>query len=470
MDRPRPVPARPELLHHPARPRGNPARGVRRLAAQRDAGRAARRDAVRAAGRHRPVRALRGVRRLRHHHGGHGAVRRDRSGRAVDRGAGPGPAGPSCHPSPVPGGGRGAGVRSPGAVRGAVPRRGARRGPDRLVARVGPPRCADGTGRGRRRGSRAARPRRRPARRPPQPRADRPGALPRAGRVVAARAGRGRHHRSRQHPHDRGPLLLGHRTRDLRWRVRRALLRRAARGRVLRLAGAGGDGPRPRPRRDHSWSAHHGAAVRRLPRCLPRPRWARPVGGGHARRPAHDVGDVRARHAAGVPRGAVRRAAAQQPGRRRRAAGRHRRGGRGDREPRAVLRPAHTVRRGGPPRRRAAAPRRPGRHDPAPARGRRGPARRGVAVPVPVVGAPHRRHLRAAGGGGRRPRGPARPDSLRRARTPTTERRRAGAGIAVRRGLLRRWCPCGTEPADAAQSGTPGPAYRVLPVGQPAAA
>ena len=59
LDRPAPVPARPELLHAAARPRGPAARDLHRLAAQRHPRRPDRRHPVRPARRARPARALR---------------------------------------------------------------------------------------------------------------------------------------------------------------------------------------------------------------------------------------------------------------------------------------------------------------------------------------------------------------------------------------------------------------------------
>ena len=91
-------------------------------------------------------------------------------------------------------------------------------------------------------------------------------------------AGRGPAPRPVEHLRRPGPLLLRRRGRDLRRRVRRPGLRRAAGRRGLRLAGARRDGPGPRARRDDSRTAHHGGAVRRLRRCLPRARRPRPVG------------------------------------------------------------------------------------------------------------------------------------------------------------------------------------------------
>ncbi len=59
--------------------------------------------------------------------------------------------------------------------------------------------------------------------------------------------------------------------------------------------------------------AHHGRAVRRVPRRLPRPGQPQPVGRRHPRRAPRHLGHVRAVLRVHLPRRAVRRTAARQP-------------------------------------------------------------------------------------------------------------------------------------------------------------
>ena len=114
-------------------------------------------------------------------------------------------------------------------------------------------------------------------------------------------------------------------------------------GRALSLAGPARDARRPRHGRDHAGPADHGAAVRRLHGRVPRSRHAVADAGGHARRTAGDVGDVRALLPLDLSRRALHRAAARQQGTRGRALRDH--GGRGRRDPQSfdLVRAAHDV-------------------------------------------------------------------------------------------------------------------------------
>ena len=199
LDRCRAVPARAELLHHPAGARGDAAGGLHRLAAQRGPGRAGRGHAVRAAGRPGAVRAVGGLRRLRYDDAGGRRLRRHRAGRALDRRAGRRPGRPSCPRPPGAGGYRGRRVRRAGTVRCAVPagRAGGRGGG--LAARPLPARLDD-AGRDRRRGSGAARGRRRTAQRTARAPAYRHGAARGPAGLVGAGGPRRPLDRSRQHP------------------------------------------------------------------------------------------------------------------------------------------------------------------------------------------------------------------------------------------------------------------------------
>ena len=73
------------------------------------------------------------------------------------------------------------------------------------------------------------------------------------------------------------------------------VVRRPAGGRGLRLAGARRDGPRAGAGGDDAGTADHGRPVRGVPRRLPRPGLARPVGGGRAGARCSRLGDLRAR-------------------------------------------------------------------------------------------------------------------------------------------------------------------------------
>ncbi|CAA9420814.1 MAG: Chromate transport protein ChrA, partial [uncultured Quadrisphaera sp.] len=398
VDRPAPLPARPQLLHPPARPRGPAAGHLRRLAAQRRPRGPGRRDPVRAARGGRAARAVGGVRRRRgvhrrdgrlHRAGGRRAGDR-RPGRRPRRREGPGPPGPRG-----PGRGR---LRRAGGLRRPLPggRRG--RGRGRLGAGTvgaGHPARRDGSREEGRRAA-AARARRRPAPPATQPLVHRDGPGARAARVGRAGGRVRRGDRHRQRLHRAGPLLLRGRPGDLRRRLRRAGLRGPAGGAGLRLAGSRRDGAGPGPGRDHPRAPGDGRAVRRLPRRLPRPGLARPVGGGGPGVPADHVGHVRALLRLHLPRGPVGRAAARQPHAVGRADGHHRRGRRRHREPGAVLRRAHAVQPHhhldlgpGPPG--AARPEQPA----GGARGHRRP-RRVPALRARVVGAAHPRGLRGA--------------------------------------------------------------------------
>ena len=144
-------------------------------------------------------------------------------------------------------------------------------------------------------GRAAAGPRRRLARRA----ATRPGTratvLARSGRVGRPGRGGGPLTGDEERTDRAEPVLHRHGARHVRRRLRRPGVRRAEGRRGLRVAGAGGDGPRAGPRRDDAGAADHGRAVRRLRRRLPRPGVAEPVGRGGRRRPADDLGDLRAR-------------------------------------------------------------------------------------------------------------------------------------------------------------------------------
>ncbi len=101
---------------------------------------------------------------------------------------------------------------------------------------------------------------------------------------------------------------------DLRRRLCRARLCRAAGGRALSLAQGAGDARRARHGRDHAGPADHGAAVRGLHGGLSRSRHAAADAGGNARRPACDLGDVHAVLPLDLHRRALYRAAARQQG------------------------------------------------------------------------------------------------------------------------------------------------------------
>ena len=278
VDRPAPVPARPELLHAAARPRGPAAGHLRRLAAARH---------PRRPGRRRPVRAARAWSRCwRCPRSTSRSARRPRSTALF---AGLAPAvlaivaqavvrvGKRALTSPRPG----RRSRSPRSSRWRCSP--CRSRSSSLVA--GLARLGAGTGGGR--------PRAQPGSRKddaddgPAPvipddalHTERPSTrrtrhascvvgllvwgVPVAAVALLTGAG--------QRLHRAGPVLLRRRRGHLRRRLRRARLRRPAGGRGLRLAGAGGDGARPRAGRDHARAADHGGAVRRVPRRLPRPR------------------------------------------------------------------------------------------------------------------------------------------------------------------------------------------------------
>ena len=282
VDRPAPVPARPELLHAAARPRGPAAGHLHRLAAQRHPRRTDRRHPVRAA-------------------------RDDRAARAHRRCTWP-PATPTwssaSSPASAPPSSRSSSRPSTGSASGARPTRSWSRWPSRPSWRwpcsgsrsrswSSAPACSAGcSAAGSRRCAAVA------------AHADDDGPPPLISDDalhpdLPSTAPRGPHHRAsgwcsgsprsslvaaavrpRQRLRRPGALLLRRRRGHLRRGVRGPRLRRPAGRRGLRLAGSRGDGPRTRARRDHagarsSWSPSSSAVVG----AYRDPGTARPLGG-----------------------------------------------------------------------------------------------------------------------------------------------------------------------------------------------
>ncbi|CAA9499420.1 MAG: Chromate transport protein ChrA, partial [uncultured Solirubrobacterales bacterium] len=388
MDRPAAFPACLELLHAASGARGPAAGDLHRVAAQRHERCPRGRHPLRAAGRSRPARAVHRLRRLRRDHRRDGALRRSCSRRGRRRDAGRCPRGaPSARP-PCSGRPSRGGLRGDLGVLGSLPDHrcvGRRRG---LAHRP----AAAGGARGHRtplgcRGRRGATldPRRCPARRVAFEGTSRPNPHHRA-RPLGRSARRGLHpHGCRQCLHRAGPLLLGNCSRDLRWRLRRPLLRGRTRRRGLWLARPGRDGPGTRASREHARTAHHGRAVRGLPRGLPRPRRIGPLGSWGSRGRPRRLGHLRSLLPVHIRRRSLRRAAARKP----LAIGgshRHHRGrGRRDRQPGPLLCEPHALLPHpsdhlGAPRPRTTRPR------DAAASGRRDrPGRRGAGLPRAVV-------------------------------------------------------------------------------------
>ncbi|PYT17506.1 MAG: hypothetical protein DMF51_02290 [Acidobacteria bacterium] len=213
------------------------------------------------------------------------------------------------------------------------------------------------------------------------------GAVGRAGRDSLAVAGpRGR-------PGPRGPVLHRGGVRHLRRGVRRARLHRAHGRERLRLAERHPDGAGAGAGRIDSGPAHHGHAVRRLPRSVEPARADRPARQRHPRSADHDLRHVPVLLHVHLRRGAVHRGARGPPPHPGGPGWRDRRGRRRDSQSGRLLREPGAV-----PRGRLAGPLGP---PPGVAVVRRPPAL-AAAHPVPGGGGSAGRDgVETSGGGGR---------------------------------------------------------------------